>query len=110
MKFNFDFVYEFGRKYTFAPQIESWDKKFRLVDFEYNSREVLSGMIIFLIIFLFLALLTFPIQLVSFSFGFFGLIIFFGAFLWSTSIIYSQRLVGIREEMLQLLLELSNHI
>lgn len=111
MALNFNFVYELGKRYKFAPRVESWDKKFILVDFEYDSQEVLSGiLLIFLICFIptLISLIVFPFF--GYVIGFFSIVICAGAFLWATSITYAQRLVSIREEMLQALLELSNHI
>lgn len=110
MNINFYLLFELGKKFTFFPDVESLDKKFSVIDFDYKSSEVLSGISIFLITTIFLSLITFFIPILSYIFLFLGLMLSIGAFLWVNSINYSQKIILLREEMLQALLEISNYI
>jgi hypothetical protein len=106
----FNFIYELGRKINLSLKVKSWDEKFSLVEFEYTSSEVLSGAAIFLAAFVLIGLILSPIQFFSYLFIFIGLVIPIGAVLWASSINYSQKIVSFKEEMLQALLEISNHV
>lgn len=110
MKLTFDYIYDLGKNFKIIPNVKSMDEKFELINYEYTSSEVLSGIFIVLIVSLFLSLIFFLIPLISYIFLFFGLVIAIGAFLWANSINYSQSVLKFREEMLQALLEIVSYV
>jgi len=115
----FDFVYETGRKLKVFPKSQTLEKKFKQVEFPYNSAEFLSGIFIWFAIPLFLSVLFFLVQatthiefflLLSYVFFFISILLAFSAYLYGASIYYTQGIMQQKEEMLQALLEMANYI
>jgi hypothetical protein len=106
----FDSIYDLGKSFPLISRIASWDEKLELIQFDYNSSQIASGALIVAMVSILVALLTFQIPLLSYSVGFLGIAIAIGSVMWAISISYAQGVVSIREEMLQALLEISNHI
>ncbi len=106
----FDHIYELGKKFRILNKIPNWDEKLSLVQFPYSSEEIASGALIVGVISFLLFLVTIPIPLVSYSVLFLGMSLAIGSIIWAISINYSQGVMLIREEMLQALLELTNHV
>jgi len=111
----FEGIYRLGKAYKFFPSVKSVDEKFRRIEFPYNSSEVLSGIMLFLIIFGLIGLLLFfvllpGIPLVGWSFLFYTFVVVFSSYVYATGIYYTQRMIDYKEEMLYALLEMSNYI
>ncbi len=107
----FEFIYKNGKKFKIFPKIESLDQKLMLIEFPYTSAEIISGILVVLGVFFFAAaLLYLIIPIVSLVLVFFGILIATTAYIYVTSIYYTQRIISFRDEMLQVILELSNYI
>jgi len=97
----FESIYGIGRKYPLIPKSKAIDEKFGLVEFPYNSSEVLSGIAIFGIAFVILGLLLFPFSdALGYSILFYAVIIMFGSYVYATGVYYTQHLIEYREQML----------
>ncbi|MEM4662724.1 MAG: hypothetical protein QXM75_01755, partial [Candidatus Diapherotrites archaeon] len=115
----FDFVYNTGKKIKIFPKVPSLDKKFKQVEFPYDSVEFISGIFIWFIIptfigftFLILNAVTnmWLFTLLSYCFLFTAFLLAISAYLYGAGIYYTQGIIQQKEEMLQALLEMANYI
>ena len=119
----FDFVYETGRKITIFPKVAFLEKRFKQVEFPYNSAEFLSGVFIWFIVPTLIGLLFYLLfylmpgtlysglfTLMSYCFFFLAFLLAISSYLYGASICYTQGIMQQKEEMLQALLEMANYI
>ncbi|MCD6478875.1 MAG: hypothetical protein J7L44_03240, partial [Candidatus Diapherotrites archaeon] len=119
----FDFVYETGRKITIFPKVAFLEKRFKQVEFPYNSAEFLSGVFIWFIVPTLIGLLFYLLfylmpgtlysglfTLLSYCFFFLAFLLAISSYLYGASICYTQGIMKQKEEMLQALLEMANYI
>ncbi|MDO8624875.1 MAG: hypothetical protein Q7R47_02235 [Candidatus Diapherotrites archaeon] len=109
----FESIYRLGQKHNFVPRIASIDEKMEIIACPYNSSDILSGILVFGGLFGVIGLallLVIPIPLIGWSALFYDFVIMAAAFVYITSVYYTQRIIDYKEEMLLGLLEISNYI
>ncbi|MFH0955251.1 MAG: hypothetical protein V1777_04050 [Candidatus Micrarchaeota archaeon] len=107
----FEFIYQLGQSFTFFPKVDSLDERFKLISFPYKSAAILSGIAIYFLAFVLISMVFwFFFPLGSYIFFFFGVILAVGAYIYATSIFFTQSVIAFRDEMLQTILELANYV